>query len=355
MKTIILKILGFLSITCFLFFMHCTSGMKKESNEQPTEQSDKGVMVEEEPSVVDNEKQMDDRSAKPSKKTSAPTGGTKSKTAPAKKDEFTQELSIIASDDTAFLDIYSKGKKLVKTADLKFKVSNVEIATYEIEKITRKYDGFIVNSDLSSSKTLFTSIPVSSDSLKQVFSFQVQSYISIRLPFYYLDSALADFSDLFVFLDYRKVRADDVTTTFLRNKFRALHKEEFNQRIKRAIDEKGKRLNDVVNAEEQVLSTADRMIEDKIANYTLQDRVNYSTIELNIYQNSEIYEEVIADNSIQKYQPSIGMRFAQAFKRGWNLLLNLFIGISHLWSLILIGIVVYFGIRIIIKRYRKKN
>lgn len=354
MKTLFLKSLNYLLITGLIFCFACSSGMKKENNSEPTRQ-DGGIVEQEEVSASESEKQDEDRAPSKSKKTAPSSSGSSSKTVRPPKDDFSQELSIIASEDTAFLDIYSKGKKLVKTADLKFKVENVEHATYEIEKITRKYNGFIVNSDITSSKSLFTAIPVSSDSLKEVFSFYTQSYITIRLPFYHLDSALADFADLFVFLDYRKVRADDVTTTFLRNKFRAMNKVEFNQRVKKVIDERGGRIYDVVDAEQKVLTNADRMIEDKIANYTLQDRVNFSTIVLNIYQNSEIFEQVVADNSINKYQPSIGMRFAQAFKRGWILLLNLFIGISHLWSLILIGIVVYIGVRFIIKRYKKNK
>jgi hypothetical protein len=121
-----------------------------------------------------------------------------------------------------------------------------------------------------------------------------------------------------------------------------------------AIDNTGKRLNDVSNAEDNLLRRQAQADEAKLANLQILDKIKFSTITLSLYQNQSIKYEVIAkEKAIKPYSTPFGTRFIDALKFGWTIIVEFFLFLVNIWSIILIGALVCWGVKYFKKRITK--
>lgn len=83
----------------------------------------------------------------------------------------------------------------------------------------------------------------------------------------------------------------------------------------------------------------------------MKDKVNFSTVSLQLYQREEIKREKVANPDNEQFRTSIGVRLMDSLKTGWYIFEEIFVFIVNLWAFILIG----FGIWFLYKRFKKKN
>ena len=123
------------------------------------------------------------------------------------------------------------------------------------------------------------------------------------------------------------------------------------KRLEKAIDSKGKKLNQIVDAEENLDLKKEQNDASKIQNLSLNDQVNFSTITLNIYQDESIKQKMIAnEKSINSYRPNIGLQILDSLKTGWFMFESIIATIVLLWPLFLIGVFGFFGYKKFIKK-----
>lgn len=234
------------------------------------------------------------------------------------------------------------GRKIIRTANIKTKVANTEQATYKIERIARQFDGFVTKTDLESRIIGENSTPISSDSVLQIRQYEVSNTISLRIPTYRLDTFLSEISSVYKFLDYRRVHADDMTADFLSNEMRALVRANSVKRIENASDNKGKRLDNIVEAEQTALAMNDAKIDQQIRNMETEYSIQYSLVSLEVYQESVISQSIKVNPSVLEPSPNFSYRFQEALLRGWTILMGFILLIVNLWSVILIALLGWF-------------
>ncbi len=255
--------------------------------------------------------------------------------------------------DTLYLKNVRLSKKFIKTAELKFKVKNVEKVTQTIEELTLKLDGNVQQSQIRSNYVSTRDIEISQDTVMKVIEYYVDNNLIIRVPSLYFDSVLNEISKLYIYLDSRDVKTEDVSTIFLRNKLKGEKRTEYEKRIQRASDQGNRKLDDIVEAERTASDLADIAIDKKIANYELQDKIDFSTITINMYQANTVNKEFVQNTTLSEYQPSFWRKAMNAVRTGWEVILNIFIGLLYLWPLYLLAILVYYLIKAIRKRFNK--
>jgi hypothetical protein len=252
-----------------------------------------------------------------------------------------------AEDSTANGFISSSGavagkdssRKFIRTADMKFKVKSVVKATTAIEDVTKQFEGFVTYTNLKSNIDYTTTIAVSADSSLETTYFTVSNSLILRVPNTKLDTTLRSIAVLIDYLDYRIIKADDVKLQLLENQMTQNRVSRHEQRLTKAIDTKGKKLNETTNAEENLLNKQEQADDSKIANLSLQDRIAFSTINLTIYQRQAIKRDLISNNkNIEEYEPGFGAKFLNALKEGWDAFEALIVFLARLWALILLGI-----------------
>jgi hypothetical protein len=215
-------------------------------------------------------------------------------------------------------------RKFIRTATLKFKVKDVIKSTYDIEGITVGQGGFVTYTHLQSEIDNTNTTNISADSSLVSTYYTVVNSMELRVPNVKLDTTLKEIARNIDFLDYRTIRAQDVALQMLAN----------NLTQRRAI-----RQEQVDNAQ--------------IANLSLADQINFSTITLHIYQTQSVKHELVSnDKNITAYEPGLGSQLLDSLRFGWDILTTIIVFLVKLWGLILPAIVVYIAV-IVYKKYKK--
>ncbi|MBP1631531.1 MAG: hypothetical protein H6Q15_2424 [Bacteroidetes bacterium] len=246
--------------------------------------------------------------------------------------------------------------KFIRTAELKFKVKNVIESTYDIENITARTGGFVTYTNLTSDILSTETKEVSLDSSVIVTRFTVTNSIIIRVPNTKLDTTLKQISRNIVYLDSRVIKADDVALQLLSNNLTISRSDKNEARLKDAIDNRGKKLAETTSAEELLLNKQEQADNARIANLSLRDQINFSTINLIIYQNEGVsYEKILREKKSKQYEPSFGFRILNSLSTGWTIFENIIVFLLNLWGLVLLGIIGFLGYKLYVIKFRKKK
>lgn len=261
----------------------------------------------------------------------------------------TDTISVVSS--SAAVTPKNSNRKFVRTADIKFKVKNVAQSTTVIEDATTKFGGFVTNTNLQSNITEEEQTKVSPDSTLINTKYTVENNMTIRVPNTQLDTIIKTIAKQIGFLNYRVIKSDDVTLQLLSNTLSQKRSNTTENRIAKDIDTKGKKLNQIIDAEENLASKKEQNDDKKIANLGLQDQVNFSTITLLIYQDKTTKQEIIAnEKSVNAYRPNIGLQIWDSIKTGWFILEEIISFLMVLWPFALIGFLAF----LVYKKTHKK-
>lgn len=261
----------------------------------------------------------------------------------------TNSTSVVSS--SAAVENKNSNRKFVRTADVKFKVKNVAKSTYAIEDATTKFGGFVTYTHLQSNIHSEDRTKVSQDSTLVTTKYKVDNNITIRVPNTKMDTVIKTIAKQIHFLDYRIIKADDVSLQMLSNELAQKRSNSSEKRLANAIDSKGKKLNQVVKAEETLDAKKEQNDASKLQNLSLQDQVNFSTLTLNIYQDESIKQEMVAnEKSINAYRPNIGLQIWDSIKTGWFMLEHIVSFIVVLWPFALIGFLGFLGYKKFLKK-----
>lgn len=265
------------------------------------------------------------------------------------EEAVTDSTSVISS--SAAVENKNSNRKFVRTADVKFKVKNVAKSTYAIEDATTKFGGFVTYTNLQSNIHSEDRTKVSQDSTLVTTKYKVDNNITIRVPNTKMDTVIKTIAKQIHFLDYRIIKADDVSLQMLSNELAQKRSISSEKRLANAIDSKGKKLNQVVKAEETLDAKKEQNDASKLQNLSLQDQVDFSTLTLNIYQDESIKQEMITnEKSINAYRPNIGLQIWDSVKTGWFMLENIVSFIVVLWPFALIGFLGFLGYKKFLKK-----
>ncbi|KFF04009.1 DUF4349 domain-containing protein [Flavobacterium hydatis] len=269
----------------------------------------------------------------------------------AATESSTSTTDIVSS--SAAVEKKDSNHKFIRTADIKFKVKNVAKSTYAIENATVKFGGFVTYTNLQSTVLDEIQTKMSQDSTLQTTKYSVINDITIRVPNTQLDTVIKTIAKQIEFLDYRVIKADDVSLKLLSNQLAQNRTAENNKRIENAIDTKGKKINDVMEAENTLAAQKEQNDSSKIERLSLNDQINFSTITLQLYQNQSLKQEVVPSKDNNTYKPNIGIEIVDALKSGWYILQGIIVFFINLWPFLLIGAGGFFLYRKYVKNQSK--
>lgn len=243
-------------------------------------------------------------------------------------------------------------RRFIRTAELKFKVKSVVESTYHIEDIINNNGGFVTYTELKSDIDNTTSVAISADSSLETTYYTVTNAITLRVPNTELDTTLKAIAREIDYLDYRIIKADDVALQILSNNLAQKRAEKNEERLAKAIDNRGKKLNETTLAEEELLHKQQKADEAKIANLSLTDQVKFSTVNLLLYQRQAIKRAVISNNkNIDAYEPGLGTKMLESLVFGWKILESFIVFIAKFWGLFVLAIITLF----LFRRYKHKT
>ena len=233
-------------------------------------------------------------------------------------------------------------REFVRTADMQFKVKDVKIATFDIERIVSDNKGYVISSILESTVNYKNSFRTSKDSMTDIINYSVHNDIIIRVPNQELDKTLSEIATHIDYLDYRKLKAEDVTKQYVSSKLVENRFNHHKERIEQQIDTKGKKLNQTVEAENGLLEKQTWADESKLNTMELKHDIAFSTITIAIYQKETTKKEAYAYTfPSEPYKPGFGTKFMESVSDGASVFAEILLFFVKLWpiALLVIGIV----------------
>lgn len=233
--------------------------------------------------------------------------------------------SSLSGADSAEADTAKLAAKLVKTAQINFKVKNVQQASEDIAALTKSYGGMVMHHKTQSSAMQSRDVHISNDSLMRIASYNTSAEMVVKVPSDKAEDFLIKVGHMGVYVNTSIMDIEDRTLDYLSSRLKLQDRQELvSQQKQRKI--RIKNPNDV-------LSLKDDMVDKQIERLRTDDEVKFSTISLSFYQSDAILKETIANDDPSAYNIPVFQRVGLALSSGWSVFVDLLIGIINLWHL----------------------
>lgn len=236
-------------------------------------------------------------------------------------------------------------EKIVKTADMRFRVKDVQKTKEQLSKTIKAEGGTVAEFSIESIIQETDKVKQSTDSLKEITSYRTQGYLVAKVPSDKLDDFTNAIAKMAVFVDNQSMKMDDQSMAYLSNKLKAQNRIDAIEKINKVASKKSANV-------ESSLFIKDDYVDKRIENMQIDSRVKFSTITLNFYQDNTVKTMVVANDNLYDYRPSFMNRLWLGIINGWTIFKEIIIAISNLWMLILVGIATFLAIRHLIRKER---
>lgn len=214
-------------------------------------------------------------------------------------------------------------KKVIKTANLQLEVKKLYAARTALDTLVKKYNAEIVNETQNSEYN------------------RIDNSLVIRVLPDNFEALIADVEKLAVNVQYKQINAQDVTKQFVDLETRLQTKRDVIARY-REILKTAKTVTDILAVEEKLRLVIEEVESIEAQLKYLRDQVGMSSVNVTMY---ELTERSQADKR------SFWDRLGSSLAGGWQLLLELLLGIARAWPVvILLTLFVWWIVRRITRR-----
>lgn len=238
--------------------------------------------------------------------------------------------------------IDTAASKIIKTADMRFRVKDVQKTKEQLSQTIKAQGGAIAEFSIESAIQETDKVRLSTDSLKEITSYRTEGYLVAKVPSEKLDEFTNTIAKIAVFVNSSSMKMDDQSIIYLANKMKAQNRVVASNQIAQIPSKKTDNI-------ETSLALKDDYVDRKIDNMSIDARVKYSTITLNFYQDNTVKTMVVANDNLSDYRPAFANRLWLNIVNGWTIFMELILALSNLWMLFLLVIAGYLAF----KYYRK--
>ncbi|PJJ79806.1 DUF4349 domain-containing protein [Mucilaginibacter auburnensis] len=232
---------------------------------------------------------------------------------------------------------------LVKTADMRLKVKNLQQAAEKVTKLVANNKGMVMHHDMQAEVLSRREIPLSDDSIKRLTVMNVNADMTVRMPSEKIEAFMDSLNHLSVYVDRRTMDIEDRTLEHVAGILKAENREE-NVKLR-------KKIKPSHTGADSILATADNVVDRKIDTYRMEADAAMSTVKLNIYENNVVQAEVVANEDLSAYSLPLLKRAGMALSTGWFYFTQLIVVLLHIWPFLLSASAV--GVAIITYKKRK--
>lgn len=216
--------------------------------------------------------------------------------------------------------------KIIKTGFVEMELDNYAKAMSEIAARVQAAQGYIGNQN------------------EQRDDYRISNTLTIRVVNQNFDALMNGFGDLAKKVVSKSENMQDVTEEYTDVAARLKTKREVEARYLDIL-KSAKTIKDVLAVEEELMVIREEIESSEARLKFLDDRVSYSTITLQVYEELEYHAPA-------PLQAGFGQKMLAAITNGWNALLAMAIGLVSIWPLLLIGGTVFF---FVVRRFRRSR
>ncbi|KAA0130665.1 DUF4349 domain-containing protein [Chryseobacterium sp. SN22] len=231
-----------------------------------------------------------------------------------------------SSEKTISEKTTSISRKVIKNGDMKIQVA-------DINKVQSQISTFLKNNKAYIQKEEF-----------QNNDLDENLHLIIRVPHQNFDALINSFSTGVGSVLSKNISSDDVTEEYTDVSIKLANKKIYLEKYRDML-KSAKTTKDILEIQENIRDLEDEIDVSEGRLRFIDDRVNYSTLNLNLYK------EKIRSSATSGI--GFGSRFSDSLTEGWNSFVEFFLGIISLWPFFLFIPVVVFSWRK--WRSRRKN
>jgi len=233
--------------------------------------------------------------------------------------------------------------KLVKTADINFKVKDVQKTGEEIASMVSGYKGMVMHHRVQSGTVASRDVHISNDSIMRISAFNTNGEMVVRIPSASLEEFMTKVGRLGIYINNSQMDIDDRSLDYLSAQLKLIDRQEL------VAQQKAGKIK--MKNPTDVLLLKDDMVDQKIQNLRTDQAVRYSVINLSFYQTNAIIKEIIPNDDPSAYNIPFFQRLALALVSGWSIFVDLFMGVMNLWVFIVFGLGIWWAIA----TYKRRN
>jgi len=243
--------------------------------------------------------------------------------------------------------------KIIKTADMKFRVKDVQSTKEKLSDILKAEGGTIAEFSINSNIQQTEKVKYSTDSLMELTAYRTEGIIMAKVPSEKLDDFTNKVAKMAVFVDNQSMKFDDQSLSYLTNELKSINRAEAVAELKK--EKPVKKSAAVVSKNvDQKLALKDDYVDRKVRNMSIDSRVEYSDVSLSFYQDNTVKKLIVANDELSDYRPPFFQRVVLNLQNGWFIFKEFVLLVLNIWSILVLIAVGYFGYRYY-RRQQKKN
>ncbi|WP_316817156.1 DUF4349 domain-containing protein [Pedobacter nyackensis] len=242
--------------------------------------------------------------------------------------------------------------KIIKTADMKFRVKDVQSTKEKLSAILKAEGGTIAEFTISSNIQNTEKVKYTADSLLELTSYRTEGVIIAKVPSEKLDDFTNKVARMAVFVDNQSMKFDDQSLSYLTNELKSINRAEVVATIKE--QQSKQKAASASKSVDQQLTLKDEYVDRKMQNMSIDSRVEYSDVSLNFYQDNTVKQLIVGNDSLSDYKPPFFQRLVLNLQNGWFIFKELVLLLFNMWSILVLIVAGYFGYRYY-KKQQKKN
>lgn len=242
--------------------------------------------------------------------------------------------------------------KIIKTADMRFRVKDVQHTKEKISAVLKADGGTIAELSINSNVQQTEKVRYSADSLLELTAYRTEGTIIAKVPSEKLDDFTNQVAKMAVFVDQQSMKFDDQSMSYLLNEFKSINRAEAVASMEK--DKAKKQPAATGKNVQQKLALKDEYVEQKVQNMAINSSVQYSDVTLNFYQDHTVKQLVVGNDNLSDYRPPFFQRVVLNLQNGWFIFKEFILFLFNMWSILLLIAAAYFGYRYY-RKQQKKN
>lgn len=262
------------------------------------------------------------------------------------KDESSDSVSVThKNNDEKGLpkDTAATSQKLIKKADIRFKVKSVQQTSEQIAALTASLNGSVIYHTIHSTTTDSSEIKRSSDSVMKVTVVNTTADMTVKIPPANLEGFMLQVTKMGIYINNSHMAVTDKSLDYLSAQLKLKNQKE--------LVEKQKDGHNSPKTPDEMLSFKNNMVDEQISNRRTDDSVKNSVVTLNFYESNVINREIVANNDLTAYDPPVMSRLGMSISEGWNIFMLLVVQIVKAWVVLPIGLSVW----MLVRYFKKKK
>lgn len=219
-------------------------------------------------------------------------------------------------------------KKLIKTADIRYQVLDIESSYEKVKKIVSDSNGVIFTSN------------------QENYSYQISYNLVIRVENNKFEGLVESLVSIADFVNSKQINTQDVTEEFVDISARLNAKKKIEERYIEILKQ-AKSIEEILEVEKKLGEIREEIDATEGRLRYLSNQVSLSTIRLSFYQTIEQENNAIS--------PGFFSRVGKGLNSGWDIFLDFLVSLSYIWPFIILTIIIIYIIKVLIKRRRKKK